>query len=185
MASLITKPSGAISLEEALQNLASALTGKNVKEMPASLEGIVQFMASNVTPGGGGGDVEELAGSVAEKLKADDTFISALAEKLKTNEALTSALAEKLKTNEALTSGVSTKLQADDTFITAVADKVAAKAVPGGAPGMEGPSMASLEASEGPSITAVSTPTAEPAVASVPTKAASAATKRKTSKTTE
>ena len=171
MASLITKPSGAISLEEALQNLASALTGKNVKEMPASLEGIVQFMASNVTPGGGGGDVEELAGSVAEKLKADDTFIS--------------ALAEKLKTNEALTSGVSTKLQADDTFITAVADKVAAKAVPGGAPGMEGPSMASLEASEGPSITAVSTPTAEPAVASVPTKAASAATKRKTSKTTE
>ena len=174
MASLITKPSGAVSLEEALQNLASALTGKNVKEMPASLEGIVQFMASNVAPGGGGGDVEELAGSVAEKLKADDAFIS--------------ALAEKLKTNEALTSGVSTKLQADDTFITAVADKVAAKAVPGGAPGMEGPSMASLEASEGPGIAAVSTPTSEPAVASVPTKAASAAsaaTKRKTSKTTE
>ena len=171
MASLITKPSGAISLEEALQNLASALTGKNVKEMPTSLEGIVQFMAGNVTPGGGGGDVEELAGSVAEKLKADDTFIS--------------ALAEKLKTNEALTSGVSTKLQADDTFITAVADKVAAKAVPGGAPGMEGPSMASLEASEGPGIAAVSTPTSEPAVASAPTKAASAATKRKTSKTTE
>lgn len=171
MASLITKPSGAVSLEEALQNLASALTGKNVKEMPASLEGIVQFMASNVTPGGGGGDVEELAGSVAEKLKADDTFIS--------------ALAEKLKTNEALTSGVSTKLQADDTFITAVAEKVAAKAVPGGAPGMEGPSMASLEASEGPSIATVSMPTSEPAVASVPTKAASAASKRKTSKTTE
>lgn len=157
MASLITKPS-AISLETALQNLASALTGKEVKEMPASLEGIVQYMASNVTPGGGGGDVEELAGSVSEKLQADDTFISAVAAK------------------------VSEKLQADDAFVTAVADKVAAKAVPGGAPGMEGPSMASLEASEGPSIATVSTPTAEPAVASVPTKAA---TKRKTSKTTE
>ena len=70
-----TKP---VSLEEALRNLASTMTGTPVNELPLSLEAIVQYMAEHVTPAD---SAVALAAPVAAILKEDKDFISSVAEK--------------------------------------------------------------------------------------------------------
>lgn len=176
----ITTTPRSVSMEDALRNLARVLTGKPVAGMPATLEGVLQFMAENVAPAGAadqGDQTEAVSAAVAEKLKADDSFITAVAEKLK----------------------------ADDSFITDLAEKVAAKsAVPGGAPGMEGPSVinmdalgeavtqevlarlntASVTANKAPSAGEVPEATPEPEAATATARAATAGSNRKATKTT-
>lgn len=162
----ITTTPRSVSMEDALRNLASVLTGKPVAGMPATLEGVLQFMAENVAPAGAadqGDQTEAVSAAVAEKLKADDSFITDLAE------------------------------------------KVAAKsAVPGGAPGMEGPSVinvdalgeaitqevlarldtASVTANKAPSAGEVPEAAPEAKAATATARAATAGSNRKATKTT-
>lgn len=162
----ITTTPRSVSMEDALRNLASVLTGKPAAGMPATLEGVLQFMAENVAPAGAadqGDQTEAVSAAVAEKLKADDSFITDLAE------------------------------------------KVAAKsAVPGGAPGMEGPSAinvdalgeaitqevlarldtASVTANKAPSAGEVPEAAPEAKAATATARAATAGSNRKATKTT-
>ncbi len=59
----VVKPA-AVSIEDALRNLANRLTGRPTAELPRTQEGIVQFMAENVP------NMEELLEAITQEVVA-------------------------------------------------------------------------------------------------------------------
>lgn len=70
MHNLIT-PARALSLEDALRNLASRLTGTPVAQLPRTQEAIVQYMSEHLPPPErGGADLNALAQAVTREVLA-------------------------------------------------------------------------------------------------------------------